>query len=354
MPKRLPLEVKVHVQKARESALLAVEIYNKPLTVFRSGGYIVLMCIAWTSMFHAIFLQRRITPCYRSKQNPRRYEKRDGDYKAWELSTCLNEYFGVQDTPARKNVEFFIGLRNKIEHRSMPELDVRIFGECQSMLFNLEDMLVQHFGPTYALNESLSLALQFSQMRNPQQSLAMQSLHGPMASRIMNYVDTFRSSLTTEQLNDLSYSYKVFLLPRTANNQGVNDPAVWFVKPESLTEEELDQVSRMFTLVKPMTSQVANQGCYRPKDICAKVLPVVRQYVGPTAKFSASGHHARACEYYDVRPRRGDGDPRKTQTKYCQYDMAHGDYVFTEAWIAHLCEELKKPEQYDAIMGRKR
>lgn len=51
----LPYNVKNCLNKARESALLAVETYNKPATSFKSGGYIVLMCIAWTSLFHAIF-----------------------------------------------------------------------------------------------------------------------------------------------------------------------------------------------------------------------------------------------------------------------------------------------------------
>lgn len=34
MSKRLPFEVKQMLSKARESALLAVEVYNKPATKF--------------------------------------------------------------------------------------------------------------------------------------------------------------------------------------------------------------------------------------------------------------------------------------------------------------------------------
>ena len=57
MSKRLPFEVKQMLSKARESALLAVEVYNKPATKFKSGGYVVLMTIAWTSLFHAVFIR---------------------------------------------------------------------------------------------------------------------------------------------------------------------------------------------------------------------------------------------------------------------------------------------------------
>ena len=43
--KGLPLQVKAQLNKALDSALLAVETYNKPAVKFKSGGYIVLMCI---------------------------------------------------------------------------------------------------------------------------------------------------------------------------------------------------------------------------------------------------------------------------------------------------------------------
>jgi uncharacterized protein DUF3644 len=49
----LPRQVKAALEKARDSALLAVEVYNKPAVKFKSGGYITLMVIAWTSLFHA-------------------------------------------------------------------------------------------------------------------------------------------------------------------------------------------------------------------------------------------------------------------------------------------------------------
>lgn len=112
-------ELRAHLDKARESALLGVETYNRPGTRFRSGGYIVLMCIAWTALFHAIFFKRRIKPFYRKKSNRRHFDTVDGDRKAWELSTCLDQYWGANHPPERANLQFFIKLRNKIEHRSM-------------------------------------------------------------------------------------------------------------------------------------------------------------------------------------------------------------------------------------------
>ena len=118
----LPRPVKLALEKAHDSALLAVEIYNKPAVTFKSGGYITLMVIAWTALFHAIFFRRKVNRYYKKKNG--HFEWLDGDFKYWELDECLRQYYGADTgNPARKNLEFFIPLRNKIEHRSMPELD---------------------------------------------------------------------------------------------------------------------------------------------------------------------------------------------------------------------------------------
>lgn len=52
MSKRLPYNVKQMLNKARESALLAVEVYNKTATKFKSGGYVVLMSIGLLRRSH--------------------------------------------------------------------------------------------------------------------------------------------------------------------------------------------------------------------------------------------------------------------------------------------------------------
>lgn len=90
MSKRLPFEVKQMLSKARESALLAVEVYNKPATKFKSGGYVVLMTIAWTSLFHAVFIRKKIKPIYKDKDG-RHYKRVNGELSYWELQTCVKK-----------------------------------------------------------------------------------------------------------------------------------------------------------------------------------------------------------------------------------------------------------------------
>lgn len=81
--KGLPLQVKSCLNKALDSALLAIETYNKPAVKFKSGGYIVLMCIAWTSLLHGIFLRKKVKPIYKEKNG--RYKKVNGEIQYWEL-----------------------------------------------------------------------------------------------------------------------------------------------------------------------------------------------------------------------------------------------------------------------------
>jgi len=264
---RLRNEVAIHLEKARDSAFLAVETYNRPRTLFRSGGYIVLMCIAWTALLHAIFFNRHKRPFYRKKNNRRHYEIVDGDKKAWELSECLAEFWGNDHPASRTNLEFFIKLRNKIEHRSMPGLDLDIFGECQALLFNFEDRLVTEFGDKFALNESLSLALQFSCFRNDAQQASIRKLHKRLARDIKAYIDSFRSSLSTEQLQDMQFSYKVFLFPKPANRERGADLAVEFVKYDPHNPEEMARINGAVALIKPPTTTVSQSAGAATGDV---------------------------------------------------------------------------------------
>jgi len=350
MPKGLPNIVRSHLEKARESAILAVEIYNKPSTQFRSGGFIVLMIIAWTSLFHAIFYRKKIKPFYKTPSG-RHYLKVDGDYKAWELGTCIEKHFGGTTTPERKNLEFFVTLRNKIEHRLMPALDPQIFGECQALLLNFEDLLLATFGPKHGLHDSPTLAIQFSALRDSLQAKAIKKLHGTLSTDLQEYLETFRSSLTADIRNDLRYSFKVFLIPKIANHPGQADVAVEFIKYDPEKPDEMQQYEKIVAMIKPAAIPVANQGTMKPGDICKAVEPVVEAVVGNGTKFNASYHHAKACTFYKIRPQKGQGDPRKTIPAYCQYDDAHKDYVYTVAWRDFLIAEMKKPGQYLKIVA---
>ncbi|MCA9955004.1 MAG: DUF3644 domain-containing protein, partial [Anaerolineales bacterium] len=146
------------IDKAQESALLAVQIYNNPLIKFRTPGFVVQMIIAYTSLFHAIFERNGTEYWYKDIDGSPKMV--DGDKYAWDISECIKSYYGGQTLPEIENLKFFIAIRNKIEHRFLPALDLTFSGKCQAILMNFEELLASEFGTYFGLGMSLSLALQ--------------------------------------------------------------------------------------------------------------------------------------------------------------------------------------------------
>lgn len=242
MPKGLSRVVRDNVEKIRSAAIAAVDAYNRPGPRFRTAQFLVLIVMAWTAIFHALFYRDGRRPWYRKKDSSAgkgvRYIKVDGEPKYWELGECLRQYYGNQNPPERKNLEFLIGLRNKIEHRHLPNLDPSLYGECQAALLNLEDILSREFGAKYALAEQLAVSLQLSHTVPPEKSKAMKKLTAG-ARNVRDYIERFRGGLAADVLASMKYSFSVFLVPRVANRQSAADAAIQFVKVDEASPEEL-------------------------------------------------------------------------------------------------------------------
>lgn len=346
MPRGLPRIVKSLLNKARESALLAVETYNKPSTVFRSRAYVVLMQIAWTALFLAIFHRQGIKPYYRKKES-RRFERVDGEPKAWDLSECIRQYWKGSDNAVAQNLRFFIVLRNKIEHRELPELDIEIFGECQALLFNFEEMISKRFGTKYALNESLAISLQFSHMRQPEKMKSIRQLMSPVAEGITDFIQKFRSALSDDIFSDMAYSYRIFLLPNIGSHRSRDSIAVQFIPYDPNDPEQMATYGKMMALVKEKHVPVVHLGKFKPSDVANQVA----QVLGPQRKFNVT-HHTKCWRYYKARPPKSSDNPAQCRVEYCQYDQVHKDYVYTDKWVEFLVAELQDDEKYRAIFGK--
>ncbi len=283
--------VKDCLAKAKVSALQAVEIYNKPSAPFRSGGYVVLMVIAWTSLFHAAFFKRQQKPYYR-RGGSKRFQRVDGDYRWWELSTCLDEYYREARSPVRTNLEFFARLRNKIEHRSLPDLDPMIFGECQAMLFNFDEFIAAEFGENHRLAESLFFSLQFKKA----QPVATKSKSASGWTEVSTFVQAFRSTLSADVHQSNAYSFQVYLLPRIGNHRSSADIAVEWVAYDPANAAEMEQYEQVAALIKEKHVPVFNLGGYKP----SQVAPLVSAGIG--REFGTFHHHLIAWRRYGVRP----------------------------------------------------
>lgn len=328
------------VAKARQEALQAVAAYNNPLATFKSGTYVVLMHLAWTALFHAISWKGKIKPWYRQRDS-NRFKRIDGRPKTWDLKKCVRQYWAERDDAVRQNLQFFIGLRNLIEHADAPEIDLDIFGECQALLINFENFLTEQFGERFALNTNLAFSLQFSRGRDPKAREAMRRLlAAPAHADIKTYVTDFRSSLSPDVLGDMAYSYKVFLIPMLANHRSEDALAIEFVHYDP---DQADDYDRTVALIKPRTVAVVSKGKLKPSH----VLPLVVAKIAP--RVFNMDTHTRAWKYWKVRPPADSPNPTDCKTKYCQYDEPHGDYLYTDDWVDLLATELGDDAKYEEV-----
>ena len=314
------------LESSIDSALLAVEIYNKPRTVFKVENYISLMIMAWTRLFHAFF-NNTIGEKYYYKSG-KRYKIVDGERKAWELGECIKKYKNLSEAE-KKNLEFFITLRNKIEHRHIEKetLGIQIFGECQSLLYNYEKTLIKLFGEEYAINENLAFSLQFSSFLTKRQREAQKEVLSNEAQSIVEYINKYRTALSNEVFDSQEYSIKLIQIPKVSNTNR-NDLAVEFINWNSLTREEQENVQKLTAIIKDKTIKIegANVGKLKPKDVAEKVIEK------GIANFSVY-YHVILWKLFSVRPHKDSSTPFDTETKYCHYDEVHKDYVFNDNWV---------------------
>jgi hypothetical protein len=349
MPRGLPKDVKSCLEKSNDSALLAVETYNKPAIKFKSGGYIILMTISWTSLFHAIFLRKKIKPFYKENN---RFIKREGDYSYWDLKECLRNYFGDDtNNPIRKNIEFFIPLRNMVEHKSIPEIDSDIFAECQSFLLNYDKIMEKEFGIKYCLRESLSFALQ---LYPSSKSLNNAIIANPSTKSIVDFIKSYRSSISADILNTGEYSFKAFLI-QVANHESKNTLPIQFIQYDKLSDIQKSGVNKFAAIVKNKFVQVSvsNKDKIKPNDVVKKVQaglgnPRIVKNGKEKDKFN-SDTHVRCWKKYEVRPNNGSENPALTISKYCIYDNLNENYGYTEEWVDFLIEEIAKDEEYNTL-----
>lgn len=355
MPRGLPKKVKISLQKARDSALLAVEMYNKPSIKFKTGGYVVMMIIAWTALFHAIFFRRKIKPFYK-EDNGRFYIKREGDYLYWELKECLKKYYG-DDTqnPVRLNLEFFCKLRNKIEHKSLPKIDPDIFAECQAMLLNFDEILKKEFGEKYCIKELLSFSLQLS----PSSASISKASLNTEESKVVDFINSYRSTISTDVVKSGKYAFKAFLI-QVANHQSKDALPIQFYRYDQLDEEEKKNIDRVAALVKTKLEKVPvrNPDLMLPKNVVSEV----QRGLGDPKVLSGgreidlfnSQTHTLCWKKYKVRPKSTDDNPNNTKGEFCVYDETFEQHMYTQEWVNFLIAKMSDEEEYQSLFKNNR
>ncbi len=342
MSRGVPRKVKDLLVKARDSALLAVETYNRPSASFRVHAYVVLMQIAWTAALLAHFEKKRVKPYYRTKSGHRFVKVGDAP-KRWDLSECTRRFWGDEASPVRRNLEFMTELRNRTEHSDLPELNSAVFGECQALLNNFEEFVTANFGERWSLPHNLVIPLQLSGPPSPESLAALRRSTRPDRRNILDWIGAFRSTLADDVWQNERYSFRILLLPNVKNNPSRDSLAVEFVKSEPGKESEFAQA---VVILKERRVPVVNEGGLKPSEVVARVNAKL-----PSPLKLSLNRHVRCWRKFDVRPAKGAREPWSTKGEYCRYDAVHKDYVYTDAWVGFLIGELSKPGRFDEVVA---
>src|SRR5262249_49706602 len=174
----------------------------------------------------------------------------DGDKKAWELETCMKKFWESADHAVRRNLDFFIRLRNRVEHRYVPAIDPHVAGECQALLLNFDEMLVQHFGTYHAIRDSLAVPLQTTALRTARQTEARRKLQAKHFDDIKEFIDAYRTGLPGAVYEDPKFSFRVYLVPKTGNHKASSDLAVEFVKVGAKNADELKNLQKQIVAIR--------------------------------------------------------------------------------------------------------
>lgn len=249
--------------------------------------------------------------------------------------------------PVRRNLELTVSLRNKIEHRYIEGIDIASAGYAQASLLNYEHELTSTFGDAHSLADSLRVPLFIGtfttrgaeRLRKAKRSLPMDVRH---------LISAAEEGVDAGVLEDLRYEFRVHLVPKVGPKTEA-DLSLSFVREEDLTEEDrtvLASLGRTGTvIVRERQRGVANHGLMRPKAAAAAIQKQIPY------RFTM-GTFVRAWKTLEVRPATGSGHPERTDERYCVYDPAHEDYVYTETFVRKVARDLATPEGFRALLGR--
>lgn len=328
---------------SREEALLAVDLYNQPRQPRRLEAYFVHMHLAWLYLLHAR-LQRDGEPFVYRLPNGR-IERVEGEPKTWDLAQCISKRWTDQN-PVRKNLEFTIALRNKIEHRYHNAIALVASGHAQALLINYEDELTSEFGADFSLGEELRFPI-FVGAITPIGQARIDNLRDSLPRSARDFIARFESDLDPTIAQDQRYEFRVNLVQKTGPRTE-SDRAMTFVREADLDDAQRETLRNLgktgTVIIREQSRPVSGLGMMKPTIAASKVseqIPFIFHV----------GHLVRAWKKLDCRPAGGSSHPERTIEKYCVYDEPHGDYLYTTAFVDKLVRETKTAAKFESFLG---
>jgi hypothetical protein len=323
---------------------LAIDFYNRPGDRRSYLDFVVHMHLAWQNLLHADRM-RRNEPIFFREKNGRYVKNQDGTRKTWDLAECIKQELTDAD-PIRQNITFFIGLRNKIEHRFQDAFMATTGPHAHAYVINFETELVRRFGKKYSLADELRFPV-FLQALTPEGMEAHTKARKKLPLVARNYITKFEADLDPAVVGSVKFAYRVLLTPIKGPKTDA-DMAVNFISQSDLTDAELEELKKDG---KAGTVFVTEK--QREVGLLDKMLPkAAARAVEDQIPFEfRTNHFARTWKKLKVRPDGNSKHPERTLAHYCVYVAAIKQHVYTPAYVQKLVELLSSEEGYKQTVG---
>lgn len=338
------------LEASKNEAVLAVRLYNDPSQPRSLEGFIVHMHIAWIYLLQAKWMKagKEKDFLFREPQNPRRYLRIDGEPKSQPLEWFVKQEFA--STPAvRANINFFIRLRNRIEHRHVGDdaaLQAVVSGECHALLLNFEEGIVALGGQSESLAHILHFPVFIGGFTDEGKS-SLVKLTKRLPADLRTFLAEYDNSLDETVSKDPRYCLRLTVFLESGNRKG--DLSMQFVNPQDLTSEELRVVESIarkgFVITKSKRINVSNLDNLKAET--------ARKEVAKSIPFNFNAHDfTSAYKVGKFRPNHGAKNPEVTRADFVIYDEPHRDYTYTPAYVAYLIKNCSTAEGFKKTTGK--
>ena len=331
------------LEESRRQALVAIDFYNRPGDRRSYSDFIVHLHLAWQDLLLASRMKENRQIYYQAK---RKYVKnQDGSRKTFDLSRCLKEEY-AEDNPIKSNLEFFIGLRNRIEHNFEDCLLVVTASEAHACIINYEGELIRRFGDEFTLGNDLKIPIFIHSLQPAEYDYMAEMRRGiPRATR--NYITEFMAGLPKETSSDEKFSYRLALMP-VKGPKTEADMALTFVNIHELSEDDKLQLmgKEGSVIIAEKFRNVVHGDEMLPKVIAKKVEERI------DFKFTLNDF-TQLRKSWEIGPARsGDKKGLPKSETYCLYSPAFKQFVYTPKLLNQVVNALSTKEKYVETMGK--
>lgn len=330
------------LNESKRLAIKAVDEYNSSTGHY--ADFIGTIVRAWLYLLQAEFQRDKVDHRHRTDDGELVFI--NGEAKLWEVGQCVKHRFPAGNDPVRANLELFILMRNKVEHRYEQALKEVAGGRAHALVINFEQHLTTVFGLKHSLAHRLRFPLFVESITSPDKQPTLAATRALRAARTM--LSRFDSNIDEAVLDDNRYDFRVRLIPTTSSKMSV-DAAYEFVNLDHVSDEErvtlveAGKAGKVITKVKSVP--VAAKGTMLPKAIVAAVQNRVPYEINYAI-------HTRMWKHFKLHPSRWqppEGGP--TVEKYCVAVEPTRSYVYTAAWVEKIVREIGTVEKFEAFFG---